>query len=59
MMHRLCVSHPQMTVEIGVDEEGQVVETPPGYVEKFLGQPMQNIFRWLEASGPGLEVKEL
>jgi hypothetical protein len=47
-----------MTVEVGTDEEGVIVECAP-VVEKFLGQPMDRLFRWLESLGPGLEVKEL
>jgi hypothetical protein len=58
MLHRLWVSHPKMTVEVGTDEDGVIVECAP-VVEKFLGQPMDRLFRWLESLGPGLEVKEL
>ena len=47
-----------MTVEVGVDEDGMIVAAAP-IVEKFLGQPMENLFRWLKSLGPGLEVKEL
>lgn len=57
-MHNLWVSHPRMTVEVGVDEDGMIVAAAP-IVEKFLGQPMENLFRWLKSLGPGLEVKEL
>jgi hypothetical protein len=47
-----------MTVEIHVDDDGVIGQCAP-IVEKFLGQPMANLFRWLEKLGPGLEVKEM
>jgi hypothetical protein len=57
-MHKLWVSHPKMTVEIATDDDGVIGMCAP-IVGRFAGQPMANLFRWLNSLGPGLEVKEM
>jgi hypothetical protein len=58
MLHRLWLTHPKMTVAVGVDEDLIIVEAAP-IVGRFVGQPITNLTNWLNAMGPGLEVEEL
>lgn len=57
--HKLRVTHPQRPVgDVWVDDNGMIGMGSP-VVERFLGRPMADLFRWLESLGPGLQVEEV
>jgi hypothetical protein len=40
------LSNTSMTVRVVVNEHGAVVESAP-IVQKFIGQPLQNLTKWM------------
>lgn len=41
------LSSDQMTVEVVVDFDGKICKAAP-IVRKFIGQPLDNLVRWME-----------
>jgi hypothetical protein len=56
-MKRYWLSTVKMTVGVTTDASGIVVEAAP-IVRKFIGQPLDNLVRWLSKQ-QGFQVQEL
>lgn len=44
------LSTERMTVAVTTDDQGRITEAAP-IVRKFVGQPLDNLIRWMEKQG--------
>jgi len=51
------LSSRRMTIGVGVDRYQRIVVAPP-IVRRFIGQPLNNIRRWMQKQG-GFSVAQL
>jgi len=51
------VSSKKMTISVDVDAEDIIIDTPP-IVQKFKGQPLDNLIRWMKKQG-GFRIKRM
>ena len=51
------LSSNRMTISVSVDRNETIVDAAP-IVRKFIGQPLQNLIRWMGHQG-GLRIEKL